>query len=156
MQCIRCGSERTRRDGQTQLGGQRWRCNDCGRRFTARSTSAFSHHGFPDDVIAWPSAGTCATASVTPTSWSGSPSAGSWLIAARSTAGSSASCRSSRMLHERIDTPSAINGASTKRTSAFTLRGRISTGRLTRMGRCILPPYQVKPPLRHARIPEGR
>ena len=24
----------------------------CARRFTARSTSAFSHHGFPDDVIA--------------------------------------------------------------------------------------------------------
>lgn len=52
MQCIRCESERTRRDGQTRLGGQRWRCNDCSRRFTARSTSAFSHHGFPDDVIA--------------------------------------------------------------------------------------------------------
>jgi transposase, IS6 family len=44
--------ERTRRDGQTRLGGQRWRCNDCRRRFTARSTSAFSHHAFPDDVIA--------------------------------------------------------------------------------------------------------
>ncbi len=52
MACIRCGSERTRKDGQTRLGGQRWRCNNCGRRFTARSTSAFSHHGFPDDVIA--------------------------------------------------------------------------------------------------------
>src|SRR5688500_12349334 len=52
MQCIRCGSKRTRKDGQTRLGGQRWRCNDCRRRFTARSTSAFSHHGFPDDVIA--------------------------------------------------------------------------------------------------------
>ncbi len=52
VQCIRCGSERTRRDGQTRLGGQRWRCNDCGRRFTVRSTSAFSNHGFPDDVIA--------------------------------------------------------------------------------------------------------
>jgi transposase-like protein len=34
------------------LGGQRWRCNDCHRRFTARSTSAFSQHAFPDDVIA--------------------------------------------------------------------------------------------------------
>jgi transposase-like protein len=34
------------------LGGQRWRCNDCRRRFTARSTSAFAQHGFPDDVIA--------------------------------------------------------------------------------------------------------
>src|SRR4028118_1833589 len=52
MQCIRCGSERTRKDGQTRLGGQRWRCNDCRRLFTSRSTSAFSHHGFPDDVIA--------------------------------------------------------------------------------------------------------
>jgi hypothetical protein len=29
-----------------------YRCNACGRRFTARSTSAFSHHGFPDDLIA--------------------------------------------------------------------------------------------------------
>lgn len=52
MICIRCDSERIRKDGQTRLGGQRWRCNDCGRRFTARSTSAFSHHAFPDDVIA--------------------------------------------------------------------------------------------------------
>ncbi len=52
MQCIRCESERTRLDGQTRLGGQRWRCNQCGRLFTGRSTSAFSHHGFPDDVIA--------------------------------------------------------------------------------------------------------
>ncbi len=52
MTCIRCGNERTRKDGETRLGGQRWRCNDCGRRFTARSTSAFSRHGFPDDVIA--------------------------------------------------------------------------------------------------------
>src|ERR671917_271143 len=52
MQCIRCGSEETRKDGQTRLGGQRWRCNACQRRFTARSTSAFSHHGFPDDLIA--------------------------------------------------------------------------------------------------------
>ena len=52
MDCIRCGNERTRKDGQTRLGGQRWRCKMCGRRFTARSTSAFSHHAFPDDVIA--------------------------------------------------------------------------------------------------------
>jgi transposase-like protein len=51
MACFRCGSERTRRDGQTGLGGQRWRCHAC-RRFTARSGSAFSRHAFPDDVIA--------------------------------------------------------------------------------------------------------
>src|SRR5262245_29811322 len=52
MQCVRCGSGTTRRDGQTRLGGQRWRCGRCQRRFTARSTSAFSRHCFPDDVIA--------------------------------------------------------------------------------------------------------
>ncbi len=52
MRCVRCGSETTRRDGQTRLGGQRWRCTACCRRCTARSTSAFSHHSFPDDVIA--------------------------------------------------------------------------------------------------------
>ena len=52
MQCIRCGSERTRNDGQTRLGGQRWRCHACGRRFTTRSTSAFANHGVPDDVVA--------------------------------------------------------------------------------------------------------
>src|SRR5215207_10145210 len=52
MQCIRCDSGRTRRDGQTRLGGQRWRCNDCRRRFTARSASAFSGRGSADEVIA--------------------------------------------------------------------------------------------------------
>jgi IS6 family transposase len=52
MRCVRCGSETTRRDGHTRLGGQRWRCAECRRRFTARSTSAFSGHRFPDDVIA--------------------------------------------------------------------------------------------------------
>src|SRR5215207_4473731 len=52
MACVRCGSARTRRDGQTRLGGQRWRCKDCRRRFTARSASAFSRRGFTDEVIA--------------------------------------------------------------------------------------------------------
>jgi transposase, IS6 family len=52
MQCVRCGSGTTRRDGRTRFGGQRWRCGACHRRFTARSTSAFSGHCFPDDVIA--------------------------------------------------------------------------------------------------------
>ncbi len=52
MGCVRCGSDETRRDGQTRLGGQRWRCSECHRRFTIRSTSAFSHHAFPDDLIA--------------------------------------------------------------------------------------------------------
>ena len=52
MPCIRCGGGRTRRDAQARLGGQRWRCNDCRRRFTARSSSAFSGRGFADDLIA--------------------------------------------------------------------------------------------------------
>jgi transposase-like protein len=50
--CIRCGSDQTRRDGQTGLGGQRWRCHTCRRRFTARSASAFSGRSFPDVIIA--------------------------------------------------------------------------------------------------------
>jgi IS6 family transposase len=52
MRCIRCGSGATRRDGQTRLGGQRWRCRACRRRFTARSGSAFSKRSSPDEVIA--------------------------------------------------------------------------------------------------------
>ncbi len=52
MRCVRCGSEATRRDGRTRLGGQRWRCNECDRRFTSRSGSAFSRHHFPEDLIA--------------------------------------------------------------------------------------------------------
>jgi transposase-like protein len=52
MPCVRCGSERTRRDGETRLGGQRWRCHACERRFTARSVSAFSRHTFADEIIA--------------------------------------------------------------------------------------------------------
>src|SRR3954470_18077415 len=52
MQCVRCGRETTRRDGRTRLGGQRWRCASCRRRFTARSTSAFWGHCYPNDVIA--------------------------------------------------------------------------------------------------------
>src|SRR5687768_2474200 len=52
MACVRCGSGRTRRDGQTRLGGQRWRCDRCRRRFTARSASAFSRRGFADEMIA--------------------------------------------------------------------------------------------------------
>src|SRR3712207_1679921 len=51
MQCIRCDSRATRRDGRTQLGGQRWRCNECRRRFTARSRSTFSRRWFTDELI---------------------------------------------------------------------------------------------------------
>ena len=52
MQCIRCSSTATRRDGSTRLGGQRWRCSRCQRRFTARSTSAFSRCRFSDELVA--------------------------------------------------------------------------------------------------------
>src|SRR5262249_28664364 len=52
MQCVACAGRMTGRDGKTGRGGQRWRCGACRRRFTARSTSAFSGHCFPDDVIA--------------------------------------------------------------------------------------------------------
>jgi transposase-like protein len=39
------------KDGTTQLGGQRFRCSQCGRRFTRRSSSAFSGRAFADDII---------------------------------------------------------------------------------------------------------
>jgi transposase, IS6 family len=51
MRCIRCGSVVIRRDGYTRLGGQRWRCMACRRRFTARSSSVFSRCGFADEVV---------------------------------------------------------------------------------------------------------
>jgi transposase-like protein len=52
MPCPRCKSEVVTKDGTAPLGGQRLRCADCGRRFTRRSSSAFSRRVFPDDVIA--------------------------------------------------------------------------------------------------------
>jgi transposase-like protein len=52
VECARCGSDQTWRDGQTPLGGQRWRCRACRHRFTARSTSGFARRCFPDDLIA--------------------------------------------------------------------------------------------------------
>ena len=39
------------KDGTTGLGGQRFRCSRCSRRFTRRSTSAFSGRAFADDII---------------------------------------------------------------------------------------------------------
>ena len=52
MPCPRCTSELVTKDGVTELGGQRFSCSNCGRRFTRRSNSAFSGRAFPDDIIA--------------------------------------------------------------------------------------------------------
>jgi transposase-like protein len=52
MSCPRCNSEAVTKDGRTQLGGQRFRCSHGGRRFSGRSSSAFSGRAFPDDIIA--------------------------------------------------------------------------------------------------------
>src|ERR1700716_132136 len=51
MSCPRCSSLILTKDGTTQLGGQRFRCSQCRRRFTRRSSSAFSGRGFTDDII---------------------------------------------------------------------------------------------------------
>jgi IS6 family transposase len=51
MACPRCNSEVVTKDGTTQLGGQRFRCARCSRRFTRRSSSAFSRRASSDDVI---------------------------------------------------------------------------------------------------------
>src|ERR1051326_6251303 len=52
MSCPGCSSEAVTKDGTTPLGGQRFRCSDCCRRFTRRSTSAFTGRAFPDNIIA--------------------------------------------------------------------------------------------------------
>ena len=52
MPCPRCRSATVTKDGTTPLGGQRFRCQRCGRRFTRRSGSAFSGRAFADDIIA--------------------------------------------------------------------------------------------------------
>jgi transposase, IS6 family len=52
MSCVRCNSEDVTKDGTTSLGGQRFCCGNCGRRFTRRSNSAFSRRAFADDIIA--------------------------------------------------------------------------------------------------------
>src|SRR5260370_29560185 len=51
MSCPRCSSESGGKDGTTHLGGQRFRCSRCSRRFTRRSSSAFSGRAFTDDII---------------------------------------------------------------------------------------------------------
>src|SRR5216684_5823286 len=51
MSCPRCSSLIVTKDGTTQLGGQHFRCSQCGRRFTRRSSSAFSGRAFADDII---------------------------------------------------------------------------------------------------------
>jgi transposase-like protein len=51
MVCPRCNSEAVTKDGTTQLRGQRFRCSCCDRRFTRRSSSAFSGRAFADDII---------------------------------------------------------------------------------------------------------
>jgi IS6 family transposase len=52
MPCPRCQSDAVTKDGTTPLGGQRFRCGRCRRRFTRRSSSAFSGRAFADDIIA--------------------------------------------------------------------------------------------------------
>jgi hypothetical protein len=95
MSCPRCNSEAVTKDGSTQLGGRRFRCSHCGRRFTGRSSSAFSGRAFPDDIIALALRWICAIASVTPKLVNGWPSAASWSIRAPFTAGCNAICRCS-------------------------------------------------------------
>ncbi len=52
MQCDRCGGEQFKKAGRDRQGRQISQCGACGRRLTARSSSAFSGYRFPDDIIA--------------------------------------------------------------------------------------------------------
>jgi transposase-like protein len=50
--CPRCGSTAVRKDGLDRKGTQTYRCRDCRRCFTARSTGPFSGYRFPPEIIA--------------------------------------------------------------------------------------------------------
>jgi len=51
LACL-CGQQpATKHDGYNQHGRQRYSCRPCRRAFTATSTSAFSGHRWPADVI---------------------------------------------------------------------------------------------------------
>jgi IS6 family transposase len=50
--CPRCGSTAVGKDGLDRRGGQAYRCRDCRRCFTARSTTPFSGYRFPPEIIA--------------------------------------------------------------------------------------------------------
>src|SRR5262245_32019638 len=52
MRCDRCAGERFTKAGRDRSRRQLYRCRGCGRRLTARSTSAFRGYRFPDGVIA--------------------------------------------------------------------------------------------------------
>jgi hypothetical protein len=52
MPCDRCAGERFTKAGRDRSRRQLYRCSECGRRLTARSTSAFRCYQFPDAVIA--------------------------------------------------------------------------------------------------------
>jgi transposase-like protein len=52
MQCDRCDGEEFTKAGRDRQARQLYRCSACGRRLTARSSSAFNGYRFPDDVIA--------------------------------------------------------------------------------------------------------
>jgi IS6 family transposase len=52
MQCDRCAGERFTKAGRDRSQRQLYRCSECGRRVTTRSTSAFRGYRFPDGVIA--------------------------------------------------------------------------------------------------------
>lgn len=52
MQCDRCSGEDFTKAGRDRQARQLYRCGTCGRRRTARSSSAFSGYRFPDDIIA--------------------------------------------------------------------------------------------------------
>ncbi len=140
--CIRCESERTRRDGHTRLGGQRWWCCDCGRRFTARSSSAFSQHGFPDDVIAVAVRHSVRSRLSYADGVRGSRSAASLFIAARSSAGCSACscCLGKRRV--RTDDPWEQHGGWMNEMSASLDGGPMSSGQSIRTARSSMPPSQ--------------
>jgi hypothetical protein len=118
MSCVRCNSEDVTKDGTTSLGGQRFCCGNCGRRFTRRSNSAFSRRAFADDIIVLAVRCMCDTDSATRKSVSGWPSAAFWWTRAPSSVGCNASYRCLARWLASIVSRSVPTGGWTRRTLA--------------------------------------
>jgi hypothetical protein len=97
---------------------------------------------FPTMSWRWPCAGTSAPACAPLMSSSGSPSVVSLLIAAPSTAGSSASSQWLGTPPGPIGDKAAPSGAALRRPSVCMGAGYLSTARSTRMGRAMLPTFR--------------
>ncbi len=135
MQCTGCAGEQFIKAGRDRQQRQVYRCSACGRRITARSSSAFSGYRFPDEIIAlavhWYVRYRLSYADV-----------GEWLAErgvtvdpARSMTESEPSLRASSRQRGPIGHTSVIDGGSMRRISRSASGGTSCSARSTSMVR---------------------